>query len=295
MSWLIVGKHGQLARALTTVLSDYKISHYAAGANELDIRLESECLKFIKKMKPKVIVNAAAWTDVDAAELDVQAAYAVNEIGVRNLAFAAKKYGATLAHVSTDYVFSGDSNNPWLEDDPRNPISVYGASKAAGEIGLLEIYSERSYIFRTAWLYSPWGKNFAKTMIHLALSGNDEIKVVNDQFGQPTYALDLAEQIMLAVSKQLPFGIYHATNSGATSWYDFAREIFALCGQPIERVLPTNSEAFVRLAKRPKYSVLGHTAWKLNNIDGESVRPMRDWHQALLDAFPLLINAEQER
>ena len=195
--------------------------------------------------------------------------------------------------VSTDYVFSGISDRPWREDDLRAPVSLYGTTKAAGEVALLSEYSEGSYIFRTAWLYSEWGKNFAKTMVRLALNGDGEVKVVDDQVGQPTLAMDLANQIVDSVIAKLPFGIYHATNSGQGSWFDFAQEIFNLCGDRVlaDRVVRTDSSAYVRPAKRPAYSVLGHDAWKNVGVNGVAVPEMRDWRLALQEAMPAIISA----
>jgi dTDP-4-dehydrorhamnose reductase len=212
-------------------------------------------------------------------------------VGALNLAVTAKAVGAVFAHVSTDYVFSGVSDRPLREDDLRAPVSVYGTTKAAGEVAVLSEYAERSYIFRTAWLYSQWGKNFARTMTRLALTGDGEVKIVDDQVGQPTSAIDLAEQIVSSIEAQLPFGIYHATNSGQASWFEFAQEIFSLCGASVERVVRTDSSSFIRTARRPTYSVLGHDAWGAVGVTGGSVTAMRDWKKALLEAMPAIISA----
>jgi dTDP-4-dehydrorhamnose reductase len=234
-----------------------------------------------------VIINAAGWTDVDGAELDPCGAYAVNSVGSLNLAVAAKAVGAVFAQISTDYVFSGVSESPWNEDDLCMPVSVYGTTKAAGEVAVLSEYAERSYIFRTAWLYSQWGKNFAKTMTHLALSGDGEVRVVKDQVGQPTSAMDLAAQIVDSVLVGLPCGIYHATNSGQGSWFDFASKVFEFSGASVSRLVPVSSIEFVRPAKRPAYSVLGHKGWR-------EIEPMRDWRIALNDAMPAIVEAVRE-
>jgi dTDP-4-dehydrorhamnose reductase len=293
MTWLVVGGNGQLGKALSVVLGERGIDFRAWGSEDLDIRSASRSLELIGALRPAVVINAAAWTDVDGAESDADGAHAVNAEGALNLAVAAKSVGAVFAHVSTDYVFSGVSDRPWSESDLRAPVSVYGVTKAAGELAVLNEYSDRSYIFRTAWLYSEWGKNFAKTMARLALTGDGEVKVVDDQFGQPTSALDLAEQIVLSVEAELPFGVYHATNSGQASWFDFAHEIFSLCGGEkfASRVARTDSTSFVRPAKRPAYSVLGHDAWSAVGAEGISVKPMRDWKNALHEAMPAIISA----
>jgi len=293
MTWLVVGGNGQLGKALSVVLGERGIDFRAWGSEDLDIRSASRALELIGALRPAVVINAAAWTDVDGAESDPDSAHAVNAEGALNLAVAAKSVGAVFAHVSTDYVFSGVSDRPWNESDLRAPVSVYGVTKAAGEIAVLNEYPDGSYIFRTAWLYSEWGKNFAKTMVRLALTGDMEVKVVDDQLGQPTSALDLAEQIVLSIEAELPFGVYHATNSGQASWFDFAHEIFSLCGgeEFASRVARTDSTSFVRPAKRPAYSVLGHDAWSAIGANGDSVKPMCDWKIALHESIPRIIAA----
>jgi len=293
MTWLVVGGNGQLGKALSVVLGERGVDFRAWGSEDLDIRSASRTLELFSALKPSVVINAAAWTDVDGAESDPDGAHAVNAEGALNLAIAAKAVGAVFAHVSTDYVFSGVSDRPWQESDLRAPVSVYGTTKAAGEVAVLSEYPEKSYVFRTAWLYSEWGKNFAKTMVRLALSGDGEVKVVDDQVGQPTSAMDLAEQIVSSIEVQMPFGIYHATNSGKASWFEFAQEIFKLCGDEISvyRVVRTDSSSFVRPAKRPAYSVLGHDAWSAFGASGVSVGPMRDWKIALCEAMPAIVSA----
>lgn len=285
MSWLVLGGNGQLGKALSVVLGERGVDFRAWGSEDLDITSALQCNQYIGGLAPSVIINAAAWTDVDGAESDPDGAHAVNAAGALNLAVAAKSAGAVFAHVSTDYVFSGVSDRPWREDDLRAPVSVYGKTKAAGEVAVLNEYAERSYIFRTAWLYSPWEKNFARTMVRLALAGDGEVKVVDDQVGQPTSAMDLANQIVDAIFAELPFGIYHATNSGEASWFEFAQEIFKLCGPEgsAARLVPVSSVEFDRPAKRPSFSVLGHDAWRLVGTSGESVKPMREWKEALQD------------
>jgi dTDP-4-dehydrorhamnose reductase len=293
MAWLVVGGNGQLGKALCVVLGERGIDFRAWESEDLDIRSASRALELIGALRPAVVINAAAWTDVDGAETNRFQAFAVNATGAENLARAASECGAIYAYVSTDYVFSGISNIPWTEVDRPGPLTVYGESKCLGEELVKGIYAEKSYIFRTAWLYSEWGKNFAKTMVRLALTGDGEVKVVDDQLGQPTSALDLAEQIVLSVEAALPFDIYHATNSGQASWFDFAQQIFSLCGgeECVSRVVRTDSTSFVRPAKRPAYSVLGHDAWSAIGVNGDSVKPMRDWKVALHESIPGIIAA----
>jgi dTDP-4-dehydrorhamnose reductase len=294
--WLILGGNGQLGKAFGVALDQYGISFQSCSSTDLDIRSPQLTTQFIADLKPAVIVNCAAWTDVDAAESDFEGAYAVNALGALNLSLGAKAVNAVFAHISTDYVFSGLNSTPWREDDQRAPVSVYGNTKAKGELLVLSEYSERSYVFRTAWLYSKWGKNFAKTMVRLALSSDSDIKVVEDQIGQPTSALDLAYQIIETINAQLPFGIYHGTNSGSASWFEFAQEIFGLCGGEVlkNRVVPTDSSTFTRPAKRPAYSVLGHESWKLVGVSSVSVPEMRDWKIALTEAAPSIISVVRE-
>lgn len=286
MTWLVVGASGQLGKSLSVVLGERGIDFRAWGSDDLDIRSSLKCSGLIGELRPAVIVNCAAWTDVDGAESDPDGAYAVNATGALNLTEAAKAVGAVFVHVSTDYVFSGASDRPWREDDLRTPVSVYGTTKAAGEVAVFSSYAERSYVFRTAWLYSEFGKNFAKTMTRLALSGSEGVSVVTDQVGQPTFAGDLAKQIVDSVLVGLPFGIYHGTNSGQASWFEFASEVFSLVGADVSRVKPVRSDAFKRAAVRPAYSVLGHDRWV-----GSGVEAMRDWKIALTEAMPAIVSA----
>ena len=291
MTWLVLGGNGQLGNALCLVLSQNGIEHQSWGFEDLDIRSTLRCNQLISALAPTVIINAAAWTDVDGAETNPTGAYLVNVFGAQNLAVAAKSVGAVFAHISTDYVFSGQSIRPWGEDELRSPISVYGATKAAGEIAVLNEFGESSYIFRTAWLYSQWGKNFVKTMVYRAIGSNDQVKVVNDQIGQPTFALDLANQIVNSILAGIPFGIYHATNSGQASWFELAREVFDSCGVPISRVEPVSSNEFVHLASRPIYSVLGHGKWEhIPDSQNRKVEAMRSWKFAIREAIPKIMS-----
>jgi dTDP-4-dehydrorhamnose reductase len=252
----------------------------------LDITLSPVIPEFIAQMSPKVIVNCAAWTDVDGAENSELLASRVNSDGAENVAHGAKLCVAKLIHISTDYVFSGDSNTPWQVDSVFNPQSAYGRTKAEGERRILATYPENSLIVRTAWLYSPWGKNFAKTMTRLAIKSDCEVRVVNDQVGQPTSAIDLSKQLVDLGLSSCDAGTYHGTNSGQATWFEFAQKIFKLAGAEVDRVKAISSGEFIRPAKRPSYSVLGHEAWKTT-----SVKPMGDWKIALTEAMPAIILA----
>jgi dTDP-4-dehydrorhamnose reductase len=282
----VTGANGQLGKALTRELDLRGIVYAAFGSDTLDITNTESVNQIFEKIKPDVVINTAAWTDVDGAESNRDAAFEVNGVGVANLARASTHAAAVLVHVSTDYVFSGQSDQPWTEDSPLDPQSVYGHSKAAGELAIGTIYPERSYIVRTAWLYSEFGKNFAKTMCNLAVSSDKEVKVVNDQVGQPTNANELAAQLIDLVGSEAAFGIYHGTNSGQASWFEFAQEIFKLADADVSRVIPVSTLEFPRPAKRPAYSVLGHEAWAKTTVSA-----MRDWQIALSEAMPSIISA----
>jgi dTDP-4-dehydrorhamnose reductase len=286
MMWLITGGSGQLGIAISNELEKRGLSFSAPGSFELDVTQNSNIEDSIRMFAPKIIVNCAAWTDVDGAEVEEVLAKKVNSDAVAFLALAAKASRAKLIHVSTDYVFSGDQQSPWHVDDLLDPKSAYGRTKADGERRLLSLYPEYSIIVRTAWLYSPWGKNFAKTMTRLALKTSDEIQVVNDQKGQPTSALDLAEQIIELGCSNSTSGIYHGTNAGEATWYEFAQEIFKLADADVTRLIPTSSSEYPRAAKRPSNSVLSHDAWTETQID-----PMREWRHALAEVMPAIISA----
>lgn len=271
---LVAGANGMLGQDLQAVLAGRDFS--ALGRDELDVT----DLGAVRAASAghDVIINASAYTKVDDAESHEELAYAVNALGAHNLAIAAAENNARLVQVSTDYVFDGSATTPYDEATPVNPVSAYGRTKAEGERLVLEANGEHSYIVRTAWLYGQHGPNFVKTMLRLAGS-HETVSVVTDQVGQPTWTLDLARQIVALVDADAPAGIYHGTNSGQASWFDFTREIFRLSGLDPERALPTDSSAFVRPAPRPAYSVLGHDAWVAAGLT-----PMRDWREALADA-----------
>jgi len=286
MTWLITGASGQLGIAVSQELGEQGLLFHAWSSKDLNITQGTIVRDFVSDLSPKVIINCAAWTDVDGAETNEREASRVNGDGAENLALAAKNSGAKLIHVSTDYVFSGESKNSWQVDDRINPQSAYGRTKADGDERVLSAYPENSSIVRTAWLYSPWGKNFAKTMTRLAINGDGEVGVVNDQMGQPTSATDLAKQLVELGLSNSPPGIYHGTNSGQGTWFEFAQEIFKLTGVDTNRVLPVSSSEYPLPAKRPSYSVLSHDAWAKT-----TVQSMRDWRIALEEAMPAIISA----
>ena len=284
MVWLITGSSGQLGLAMSEKLTSQSIPFKTVNSKELDITQEFVVDDFLQRNLPSVIVNCAAWTDVDGAEDNEDQAFQVNSLGPKYLASSSKKIGAKLVQVSTDYVFSGESDSPIEENAEMNPVSVYGRSKREGEKHVQEIYPEGAYVVRTSWLYSPNGKNFAKTMTNLALVNDAEVRVVSDQFGQPTSAGDLADQVIKLVLNESKFGIYHGTNSGETSWFHFAQEIFRILGKDLTRLKSVESSEFLRAAKRPRYSVLGHEGWEKVGLP-----EMRSWQLALQNEIPRIL------
>ncbi len=286
--WLIVGGAGQLGRDLQDVLSDQDTA--AVDLPDIDITDSASVAAAFDTHTPDVVVNAAAYTAVDAAEDDEATATLVNGTGPGLLAAAcAVRPGTRLVQVSTDYVFSGDANVPYPESASPDPRSAYGRSKLLGEQAVQSELPDRSYIIRTAWLYGQHGANFVKTMLRLE-SERDTVAVVDDQIGQPTWSHDLARQIRVLLESGAPAGVYHGTNSGETSWFGFTREIFRLVGADPERVQPTTTDAFPRPAPRPAFSVLGHDAWTQVGLP-----EMRPWDEALADALPRLTQDNAER
>jgi dTDP-4-dehydrorhamnose reductase len=269
--YLVTGAGGMLGRDLRLALAGHDATYLDRSA--LDVTDPAAVAAAVAGHD--VVINAAAYTKVDDAESHEDAAHLVNAVGAGNLARAAAAEGAWSVQVSTDYVFDGTATTPYAEGSPLNPVSAYGRTKADGERLVTAVNGERSYIVRTAWLYGAGGPNFAKTMRRLA-EDRDEITVVTDQVGQPTWTRDLASQIVALVEAGAPPGVYHGTNSGQASWFDFARAIFVEAGLDPERIRPTDGASFVRPAPRPAYSVLGHDAWSHAGIAA-----MRDWAAAL--------------
>ena len=279
---LVTGAGGMLGYDLAAAFSDLDLD--ARTREELDVTDDDAVARAVEGVD--VVINAAAYTKVDDAETERDLAFAINADGARNIARACKTYGARLIHVSTDYVFDGNATTPYPEDSPRNPVSVYGQSKAAGEEAIETEHPDGSIIIRTAWLYGQHGPNFPRTMLRLAQS-HDSVKVVTDQVGQPTWTKDLAGWIRLVVNSDIQSGVFHGTNSGQTSWFEFAREVYRLGGLDPERIQPTASDEFPRPAPRPAWSVLGHDAW------GKAGLPEpREWREALTEAFPICFGAE---
>ena len=273
MKILITGANGLLGHELASVLKDHSL--ILLSHSQLDISNSVSVSKEIDSHSPDIIINSAAYTQVDACETNYDLAFQSNAIGPKNLAIKCKQLGIPLIHISTDYVFEGNEkkNSPLVENDKLGPKTVYGKTKLEGE-KMVQENCEKYFILRTAWLYGE-GKNFVKTMLSLSKK-NKELKVVNDQIGSPTYAKDLAKAIKEIIDKKSDkYGIYHVTNKGEVSWYQFAKKIFEL--KKIEvKVNPCTSEEFPRPAPRPHYSVLNNQKW-IN----AGFTPLRNYEEAL--------------
>jgi dTDP-4-dehydrorhamnose reductase len=254
MRILVTGATGMLGHAVSAVATRLGHDVIALSRNELDITDAAHVRRVIAAAEPRAVINCAAWTDVDGAETAEAAATAVNGAGAGNVARAAAEIGARIVQVSTDYVFDGAASEPWLESDPVGPVSAYGRSKLAGEQEVAEATSEHA-IVRTAWLFGACGRNFVDTMLALG-DDRDEVTVVTDQVGSPTWTGHLAEALVELAERHGDVGIFHAAGAGACSWYDLAVEVFDRAGVRC-RVLPTTSDRFPRPARRPAYSVLG--------------------------------------
>ena len=276
MKILITGAYGMLGSDLREVLKNHEL--IVTGSKDLDITNEENVIDFIDENSPDIVINAAAYTAVDDCETNYDEAYAVNAIGPKNLAIACKKQDVPLVHISTDYVFDGSKRTPLLENDALGPQSAYGKTKLEGEKFIQE-YTDKYFILRTAWLYGIHGNNFVQTMLSLA-ENHDEITVVDDQIGSPTYSLDLAVSIANLLNSD-KYGIYHLTNEGECSWYEFSKRIFELSNVDV-KVLPVTTEEFPRPAPRPHYSVLSNQKWIKAGFP-----PMRKYEEALSDYLSL--------
>jgi len=280
MRVLVTGANGQLGSELVRLYSARSADEvFGIDLPDLDITSTESVAHTVSEFKPDVVINCAAWTAVDAAEENESAALLVNGEGPETLAAACRVTGAWLVQLSTDYVFSGEASSPYAEDATPDPRSAYGRTKLAGEEAVQSMLPDAHYIVRTAWLYGHEGNNFVKTMLRLE-SERETVDVVDDQIGQPTYAADLAAQIVALVDARPTAGIFHCTNSGQVSWHGFTQEIFQLIGADPARVQAVTSEQFVRPAPRPAYSVLGHARWAEVGLP-----EMRDWRAAIAEAI----------
>ncbi|MBV9822026.1 MAG: dTDP-4-dehydrorhamnose reductase [Actinobacteria bacterium] len=280
--WLVTGARGQLGTDLCRVLAAAGVGPdrlLALGSDQLDITSSAAVQAAFADFGPHVVVNAAAYTAVDAAESDEDRAFAVNAAGPALLAAAAARTGARLLQVSTDYVFSGDADRPYAEQEETAPRSAYGRTKLAGEQAVRELAPEHGYVVRTAWVYGATGSNFVKTMARLERD-RETLEVVDDQRGSPTWSADLARGLVALAGSDAAPGTYHCTGSGDTTWYGLARAVFEELGADPERVRPTTTDRFPRPAPRPAYSVLSDAAWRAAGLD-----PLPHWRAALRQAF----------
>jgi dTDP-4-dehydrorhamnose reductase len=267
--WLVTGARGQLGSHLLDLLGGAAIGLAHA---DLDITSAAAVSDAVREARPEVVVNAAAYTAVDAAETDEAAAYDVNATAVANLATACAATGARLLHVSTDYVFDGTASHPYRPDDPTGPRTVYGRTKLAGEEFALE---RGGHVVRTAWVYGGPSANFVDTMLRLATQ-RETVDVVADQIGSPTYVRDLAAALIDLGRLPDPPALLHYANAGTASWFDLAQEVFRAAGLDPDRVRPVSSTEFVRPAPRPAWSVLSLDAWTEAGLPAP-----RDWRAAV--------------
>lgn len=265
---LITGANGMLGQDLCPVLERNGLDVIRTNTNILDVTDFNQVEKVIGNHNPDFVIHCAAYTNVDKAEEDSETAFLINKTGTENIAKTCSEKDITLIYISTDYVFNGESTKPYLPEDKRNPLGVYGQSKAEGEIAV-EKYCKKYYITRTSWLYGHKGKNFVETMINLA-EKMPELKVVDDQIGCPTWTVDLSNAIVSLINEEKPYGIYHFCGGGYTSWHSFAALALKLLGIS-KKVNPCTTEEFPRPAKRPKYSVMNNSGM------------LRDWKEALKD------------
>jgi dTDP-4-dehydrorhamnose reductase len=270
MNILITGVKGQLGHELYDML-DGKETVTGIDIEDVDITDAQKVHEYINDFQPDVVIHPAAYTNVDACEGNVDLAYKVNAVGTQNIASACLNTGAKMVYVSTDFVFDGQKEEPYIEFDTPNPLSVYGKSKLAGEMLASRILN-RLFIVRTAWLYGLNGNNFVKSILSQAKE-KDTLTVVNDQWGTPTYTKDLAEVICRLIYTD-GYGIYHATNNGQCTWYDFAKKILEYAGMEHVNVLPITTDELDRPANRPRHSVLRN--FMLELTIGDTMRPWED-------------------
>jgi dTDP-4-dehydrorhamnose reductase len=283
--WLVTGAGGMLGRDLVSVLEGRGAEVAALRRTDLDITDRAAVHAALWDWRPDVVVNCAAWTAVDDAEAHEADALLVNGQAVTELAAVCADQGTVLVQPSTDYVFSGQASQPYPEDSPPAPRSAYGRTKLAGEHAVLDQPGLAGYVVRTAWLYGAFGKSFVGTMIGRARRQLD-VQVVDDQRGQPTWTVDVAGQIAALVAAAAEPGIYHATSSADTTWFELAQEVYQRLGADPARVRPVRSADYGAAAARPAYSVLGHAAWAEAGIP-----PIGDWRDALHRALPHLAAA----
>jgi len=271
---LVTGAGGQIGQELVR-MKDAPFEIVGMDRGQLDITKSAECVAVIGSLKPDVVVHSAAYTAVDKAESEPEAAWEVNVAGTGNVAKAAESVGAMFCYISTDYVFNGQGSVPYSENHETDPQTIYGKTKLEGE-KMAARWSSKLFIVRTSWVYGKYGHNFVRTMLRIAQSKR-EISVVNDQLGSPTYTADLVSKLLELIHSEL-YGTYHISNSGQCSWFEFAQAIFKEAEVKGVTVFPCTTEQFPRPAPRPKYSVLGHSA-----LIQAGFSPLRHWREALRD------------
>lgn len=270
MKILVTGAKGMLGQDLCPILEDEDFDVIETDIENLDITNTENIDEVFNIYKPDFVIHCAAYTNVDKAEEEKELAFKINAEGTKNLAASCQKSDIPILYISTDYVFDGSKKGKYIPDDKTNPINIYGASKLSGEEAVKQ--NSKYYITRTSWLYGHHGKNFVETMI--SLKDKEEIKVVDDQIGCPTWTVELANAIVKIITKELPYGTYHVCGSGNTSWFGFAKKIFELYGTKVN-LTPCSTEEFPRPAKRPKNSVM------------ENNRMCRKWETALKEYMEL--------
>lgn len=269
---LVTGFKGQLGYDVVLRLQSIGINAIGVDINDFDITDKNQVENYIKKLKPQSVIHCAAYTAVDKAEEEREKCYAVNVIGTKNIAQACKNVEAKILYISTDYVFDGKGSEPHKEDETPNPLNYYGFTKAEGEKVVKELL-DRYFIVRTSWVYGINGNNFVKTMLKLSET-REEINVVNDQIGSPTYTRDLAVLICDLIQTDM-YGIYHGVNEGYCSWYEFAKEIFRMSGKDV-KVSPITTEQYQTRARRPLNSRLSK-----ENLDKGGFKRLPHWQDAL--------------
>lgn len=273
---VVTGANGMLGQDLCPILEDNGYEVVESDIQVMDVTDINSVQKFLEENKPDIVIHCAAYTNVDKAEEDLKTAELINVTGTENVAEVCAKLGIELVYISTDYVFDGEKNEPYLPNDRTNPLNNYGMTKFEGEEAVRSI-CDKYFVVRTSWLYGHHGKNFVETMLKLA-ADKKELKVVDDQVGCPTWTVDLSNGIVKLL-KNDEYGTYQVCGAGQTSWFGFAQEIFKIAGLEVD-VKPCKTEEFPRPAKRPKYSVMDN-----NGI-------CRDWRFALRDYMNLRVEEE---
>ncbi len=281
----MTGARGMLGTDVLRALEGHDISHTAVDRGDLDLFDEAAVAEAVAAHD--VVVNCAAWTAVDDAEDSEAEAHEINAVAPGVLARAAARHGRRIVQVSTDYVFDGTARTPYDEDAPPDPASAYGRTKAAGEAAVRAAAPEHHLVVRTAWLYGANGACFPRTISRVARE-KGSVSVVDDQFGQPTWTADVAELIVRLVEAEAPAGTWHATSTGETSWFDFARRVVESAGLPPDVVTPTDSASFVRPAPRPAYSVLGH-----DKLHAVGIAPIGPWEERWASAASEVLGLEE--